>query len=118
MRWVHLVFAVLFGVSALLQYNDPDPVRWALVWGAAAALAAWGFRGRAHPLALSALAAVAAAWMALLAPAMVAFMQLGDLGLLTATMQAEQPLIEEAREFLGLAIILLYCLGTVALRRA
>ena len=29
-------FAVLFLVAAVLQYNDPDPVVWMLIWGLAA----------------------------------------------------------------------------------
>ena len=36
--------AAMFAAAALLQYNDPDPVRWVLVYGAAAVLsgvAAW-----------------------------------------------------------------------------
>src|SRR5690606_539791 len=47
MRWFHLACAGLFAVSALLQYNDPDPVAWVLMWGAAAVVAVLNFRGKA-----------------------------------------------------------------------
>jgi uncharacterized membrane protein len=30
------LFAVLFIVSAALQYNDPDPIIWILIWGISA----------------------------------------------------------------------------------
>ncbi|MEQ1802544.1 MAG: transmembrane 220 family protein [Gammaproteobacteria bacterium] len=111
MRAVHLIFAVLFAISAGLQYNDPDPVGWALMYLAATVLAAGAFRGVtwARPVAI-ALAAVCVVWMVTLAPGMGAFIERGDPSLLAATMQAGDPVIEEAREFLGLGIVLLYCL--------
>ncbi len=33
-----VLFAVLFLVSAGLQYNDPDPMLWIVIWGIAAVL--------------------------------------------------------------------------------
>jgi hypothetical protein len=112
MRALHLVFAVLFAMSAVLQYNDPDPAAWALLYIAAAALAVAAFRGfpRVRPLAF-ALVTVCFVWMVTLAPGMGAFIERGDPALLAATMQAGDPVIEEAREFLGLAIVLLYGLA-------
>jgi hypothetical protein len=114
MRALHLVFAGLFAISAALQYNDPDPAAWALLYLAAAALAAGAWRGApwVRPLAV-ALMAVCALWMATLAPGMGAFIERGDPALLAATMQAGDPVIEEAREFLGLGIVLLYALAAV-----
>lgn len=114
---MHLVFAVLFAASAGLQYNDPDPVGWALLYVAAAALAAGAFRGLAWVRPLGAvLVAICALWMVTLAPGMGAFIERGDPSLLAATMQAGDPVIEEAREFLGLGIVLLYALAA-ALRK-
>ncbi len=45
MRWLSGVMAVLFTLSAMVQWNDPDPLRWILAYGIAASLslaAAWG----------------------------------------------------------------------------
>jgi Transmembrane family 220, helix len=114
MRTLHLVFAVLFAISAGLQYNDPDPAAWALLYLAATALAAGAFRGvsRVRPLGI-ALIAICAVWMAFLAPGMGAFIERRDLSLLAATMKAGDPVIEEAREFLGLGIVLVYSLVAV-----
>lgn len=117
MRAPHLVFAALFAISAGLQYNDPDPVGWALLYLAAAALAAGSFRGLPLRVPALALTVVCAVWMAFLAPGMGAFITRGDPALLAATMQAGDPVIEQAREFLGLGIVLLYGLA-VALRKA
>lgn len=117
MRAVHLIFAVLFAISAGLQYNDPDPVGWALMYLAATALAAGALRSApwVRPLAVV-LVAVSLVWMVTLAPGMGAFIERGDPSLLAATMQAGDPVIEEAREFLGLCIVLLYSLAA-ALRK-
>lgn len=118
MRWLHLVFAVLFASSAVLQYNDPDPWLWIAMWGGAALLAFAEFRSRAKPLFHLVLIAACAVWMAMLAPGMAEFIALGQPALLYAEMSAGQPLIEEAREFLGLAIILGYALFTRVFRTA
>ena len=109
MRALHLLFAVLFAVSAGLQYNDPDPAGWALLYLAATvlAVAAWRRAGWARLLA-GVLILACATWMATLLPGFGAFVARGDPGLLAATMKAGDPVIEEAREFLGLGIVLAY----------
>ena len=66
----HLVFrlgnalmALLFGFAAALQLNDPDPVRWIAVYGAASVLAALlAFRVRLPIVLLGALGVVALLW--------------------------------------------------------
>lgn len=110
MRGIHILFAVLFAISAGLQYNDPDPIGWALLYLAATALAASTYRGLAVRVPGLALAAVCLVWMVTLGPGMGAFVTRGDPSLLIATMQAGDPVIEEAREFLGLGIVLVYSL--------
>lgn len=114
MRALHLVFAMLFATSAILQYNDPDPAAWALLYLVATVLAIGASRGDAwvRPLGV-ALIVACAVWMATLAPGMADFIERRDLSLLAATMQAGDPVIEEAREFLGLGIVLLYGLAAV-----
>jgi hypothetical protein len=85
-----------------------------MLYRAARAPAAARFRRLpwARPLAF-ALIVVCAAWMVTLAPGMGAFIERGDPALLAATMQAGDPVIEEAREFLGLGIVLIYGLAAV-----
>ena len=39
-KTLSLLFTVLFMVSAVLQYNDPDPIIWIVIWGAAAVISA------------------------------------------------------------------------------
>jgi hypothetical protein len=37
MKVLNWIFCFLFLLSAVLQYNDPDPIPWMLMWGAAGA---------------------------------------------------------------------------------
>jgi hypothetical protein len=114
MRSVHGVLAALFLISALLQWNDPDPVRWALLYGAAAIAAGLAAAARPQPLLTAGLAGACLVWMSFLWDGIVAFARRGDWSLLAATMQAGEPMIEESREFLGLAIVLAWCAVALA----
>ena len=119
MKWIHWIFSVLFAISALLQYNDPDPVRWAALYASAAVAAGCMAGGRPQPLLMAAVAGACASWMTFEWYSIVAFARRGDWGLLAATMKAGEPLIEESREFLGLAVVLAWCVATlVAARRS
>jgi hypothetical protein len=97
----HLVMALLFLASAALQYNDPDPLRWMAVYvGAAAACLARG-RWRYDGFLAAVVGLCALVWALVLSPI------LPDLHAaeLLQSMKAENPRIEQGREFLGLAII-------------
>jgi hypothetical protein len=118
MRVLDGIFAALFAISALLQYNDPDPVRWAVLYASAAAAAGLAAAGRPREWLTSIVAGACASWMTFLWDGMLAFARRGDWSLLAATMQAGEPMIEESREFLGLAIVLGWCLLALATRPA
>jgi hypothetical protein len=109
MRIMAAVCAGLFLVAALLQYNDPDPLRWMVLYG----IAAWGawsdWRGAPRRLWAAGLLGACVAWMSFLWHSIVAFFIRNDWSLLFATMQAGEPLIEDSREFLGLALVAAWC---------
>jgi hypothetical protein len=97
------VMAVLFFICVALQYNDPDPVQWMAVYGAAAIVAtmhAW--RGRV-PVALPLIVAVGAlVWGYFIVTHIhgtFAWHHLAE------SMHAGTPQIEESRESLGLFIV-------------
>ena len=96
------IMAMLFLISAIIQFNDPDPVRWAVIYGAAgfACLAAGRFR-YSWPLPTG-VGLVALVWAAGLSP-ILSSVRLSDLA---RSMHAETPSIELGREFLGLLIVL------------
>ena len=108
------IIAMLFLISAIIQFNDPDPLRWAAIYGAAgfACLAAGRFRySWPLPTAVGLLALVWAAW---LSPILLQVRPRD----LARSMHAETPSIELGREFLGLVIVLgwMVCLVVVSLR--
>jgi hypothetical protein len=37
-KWLSWVMAALLGVCVVLQYNDPDPIRWIAIYGAGAVI--------------------------------------------------------------------------------
>jgi hypothetical protein len=91
-RLAAAAFAALFAWSAWIQWNDPDPLRWMLLYGTACALCAWLALGRrpAAPLRWS-LAGVAGVWALALAPRVI------GAAAFTGT--------EEERELAGLVLV-------------
>ncbi|MCP3904712.1 MAG: hypothetical protein GY715_13885 [Planctomycetes bacterium] len=68
MLFVRIVLAGLLAYAASVQFNDPDTVRWALLYGIAAVVAllsAWSRLPRLVPIAVGVVALV---WAAVLAP--------------------------------------------------
>ena len=93
----------MFAAAALLQYNDPDPVRWVLVYGAAAVLsgvAAW--RGAVPFPAAVGLAVIALVWALALA---VRVPGVGVYAHVLDRWRMQSTGVEEAREALGLLLV-------------
>ena len=107
MRVVHGVFAALFVLGAVVQLNDPDPLRWVVIYLAAAAVALVGRRWRA---ASGGVAVIAMVWAVTIAAGGMEPLALealfGD-----ATMKTVG--VEAWRELLGLGLIAVYCLTCV-----
>jgi hypothetical protein len=116
-RWFmvsSLLIGLLFLVSLGLQYNDPDPLRWMLIYGAAAAvsfLAPW--RPIAKRFALIVFV-VASAWILWLSPEIVGVISFSDLFL---KMNEKGGAVEAGREAGGLAIIAAWMLCCTLIRR-
>ena len=102
MRAAAVIFGLLFVLGAVVQYNDPDPLGWALMYTAAAATsfaAPWGRLPRAVPMVV---AVVALAWAATLAPRVF---QHGEFASMFGGWEMANTGVEESREFWGLVII-------------
>jgi hypothetical protein len=117
-RWldrINWVIALLFGISAILQYNDPDPARWIALYGAAGLaclLARWRVAPWVLPAAIVGTAALV--WSAVLAPRALRDLQLVEL---FGAMSSKTPEIELGREFLGLLMIASWMLVLVVAHR-
>ena len=94
---------LLYFVSAALQYNDPDPLAWALIYGAAGGSALLRPASRWSRPACSFVASVALCWALALLP------EARGVGLaqMTESMQAHGGRVEIAREVGGLLLVVL-----------
>lgn len=101
-RLLQLVFAVLFVFATAVQYNDPDPLRWMAIYGAAAAISGAAALRRVRWQVPAAVAVVALLWAATLVPAVARNPQSG--GLFNEWGMASIS-VEEGREMYGLAIV-------------
>jgi hypothetical protein len=107
MRILYAVLAVFFLLSAAVQYNDPDPVPWMLLYGAVSVLMALAALERNyHPLyrpAVGICIVAATGWALMLAPDFINWLRMG-MPTIVGTMKAETPYVELTREFFGLLL--------------
>lgn len=113
MKAFNIIFAVIFVLFAALQYNDPDPYVWIPIYMYAAVLCFLAFRGKYYRGAYLAGVVIYAAY--------AGYKFFDDNGVwdwmtkhhaanIADTMKAEQPWIEETREFFGLVILIVVLL--------
>ncbi len=113
MRAAAAVMGLLFLLAVAVQYNDPDPLQWMAIYGAAALACLLAVRGRLPRWLPAVVGVIALGWAAALAPRVVGQVAPGDLfreaGMATLA-------IEEAREMLGLLIVAGWMLVLLAMR--
>jgi len=113
MKIFNLIFAILFVLFAGLQYNDPDPYVWVPIYMYGAVLCWLAFREKYYRGAYLFGVVIYAAYAGY-----KFFDENGVLDWITRhhaeniaeTMKAEQPWIEESREFFGLVILIVVLL--------
>jgi transmembrane protein TMEM220 len=113
-RWTCVVMALVLLCFAAVQYNDPDPVRWMAIYGAAclaSALAAFRLRSAWLPAAV--VGAVALAWAAYWCQGVIG--RHVDMGEVFAVTRMIDTSVEETRETLGLLIVAVW-MAVVAVR--
>lgn len=108
MKIAFWVLAVVFTLFALVQYNDPDPLLWATLYGGVAVHFTLAALGKLNRPALWLWLGISIAWMLTLAPAFFAWLGM-DMPNIAGSMKAEEPHIELTREFLGLLVAALAC---------
>ena len=96
------LMAALFAFAAILQYNDPDPVRWMILYCAAAVISgAAATRGAVHPIGPLVLGCLSLVFAVLIARAVPASLYAR---MFDAWEMKSLP-VEEAREASGLLIV-------------
>ncbi len=101
MRYLHLLVALLFALSAYWQLNDPDPAQWVAVYGMVAYVAVRKFFGGLRPIVPLLPAVAIFVWWCTYVPAFIEWLNAG-MPTITGQMKAENPFVELTREFLGL----------------
>jgi hypothetical protein len=113
MKIFNLLFCIIFIFFAALQYNDPDPYVWMPIYLYAAVLCWFAFRNKYFPKAYLlgiGLYAVYAVYKFFDTNGVWDWMTKHQAANIAATMKAEQPWIEETREFFGLLILIVVLL--------
>ena len=109
MKIFNLIFCFLFVVFAALQYNDPDPYVWVPIYMYAAVLCWLAARNRyylkAYMLGIL-IYALYAVYKVFDAYGLIDWIKFHHAENIAETMKAEQPWIEESREFFGLVILI------------
>ena len=106
---------LMFAFSVVVQYNDPDPVRWMLIYGSAALVCGFELRRRVNPWSPAIVALVAFAWAASIAPRVIGKVPFGSM---FAEFEMHDIGVEESREMYGLVIVTVWMIAvTVAAAR-
>jgi hypothetical protein len=115
-RWFgfpSLLMGVLFLISVALQYNDPDPIQWMLIYGAAAVVSFWiPWNLKAKKLAVAVIL-VALPWLLFLLPDVIGVISFSDLFL---KMDEKGGAVEVGRESGGLTIVIVWMLSCLLIR--
>lgn len=93
---------LLFLFSVAVQWNDPDPIRWMAIYGAAAVGCILHLLGRNYPWYYAIVGLIGLIWAALLAPRVIGKVRFGEL---FEAFEMKDHRVEVAREFGGLLIV-------------
>jgi len=102
------ILAAVFALFAAVQYNDPDPLPWILLYGSVAVHFGMAAYRRANRIAIWLTLLASLIWAIALAPEFIGWLRMGA-PTIVGSMKAEAPWIEYAREFLGLGLAALAC---------
>ncbi|MGI9137843.1 MAG: transmembrane 220 family protein [Sediminibacterium sp.] len=109
MKLFNYLFVFIFIIFAAVQYNDPDPYLWIPIYLYPATLCYLGARNKFNKNAYIGgfiFFGIYAIYKLLDQNGVIDWLRFHNASNIAATMKAEQPWIEESREFFGLVIIL------------
>ena len=107
---LNIMFAILFAVAAVLQYNDPDPYVWIPIYAFAAIICALAATRRFYPslyVAGIVIFGIYAVYLFFAADGVWEWLNQHEAEDIAATMKATRPWIEQTREFFGLIMIII-----------
>lgn len=113
-KGLNFVMAAAFLFSVIVQYNDPDPLIWMAVYGAAFAACVLAIAGRLHWAFPAALAVLALGWALTMAPQVIGHVRFGEL---FEAFEMKDERVEIAREMGGLLIVAFWMSALAAARK-
>src|SRR5688572_14577395 len=109
MKFLNLFFILLFGLSAALQYNDPDPYIWIPIYLYGAWLCYLSIKGKYNPKLYVAGLIVYIGYAVFLffdKTGVMSWATEHQAENIVQSMKATKPWIEETREFFGLLLLM------------
>ena len=106
MKIFNWFLTALFALFAVVQFNDPDPIVWVIIYSSVAVISGFAAVGKYNKNVILTVIGICIVWMLTLVPGVVEWVNEG-MPSITGSMKAESPYIEYLREFLGLFIMLL-----------
>jgi len=111
----NFVMALVFLVFGAVQFNDPDPLRWIVVYTTAALVCVLGALRKAHYLMPALVGLISLIWTAMLVPDVISKVSFSEL---FVSMQMKSAAAELGREAGGLLIVFLWMVVlTIVLHR-
>ena len=110
MKVFNIIFGIVFILFAGLQYNDPDPLLWITIYMYTSVLCLLAASGRYYTKAYLfgiIVYSAYALYKVFDTNGLLDWLQLHDAENIAQTMKAEQPWIEESREFFGLLLLVI-----------
>ncbi len=105
MTALNLLFLVVYVLSAMVQYNDPDPALWTAIYLAAAGMCCLEFRRQPPRWLPPALLVIALVWAGTLLPGIASQVTLREIW---DSVAMKTQAVEEAREIGGLTLVALW----------
>ena len=108
MKLINAFFVIIFTISAIIQYNDPDPLLWIGIYGYGAfvcLLAIFRKDNRMLHYAGMILFLSYALYLFFVPDGVLSWITEHDSENITGSMTEEKPWVENAREFFGLLIL-------------
>lgn len=103
MKITNWILTALFAAFAFVQLNDPDPLKWIILYGGVAAISAMAALGKYNRYLLFAAMSVCLIWLLTLIPDIADWIRRG-MPSIVGSMKAETPYVELAREFFGVVV--------------
>ncbi|MFT7033331.1 MAG: hypothetical protein ACJA2S_001837 [Cyclobacteriaceae bacterium] len=107
MKFLKIFFGVLFLLFVIVQYNDPDPLLWMVIYGIASVVFFLSAANIYYKKVTLGLIITGALYSLIYIPGVYDWFTIGQAGELVASMKVDKPYVEESREFFGLWIALL-----------